>query len=161
MIMITRKNKWNRIFFFSVLVVISFTSLLSIKNYSSPISAFAQNVTFANSNSTETTTAASISDSSDDNNNTMSRSFESAYNKTKVGAREFLNQTGQAGKEFLNTTVQAGKTFMGKAGEAAESFGNTTGQTAESFGKDLSPLIKNETAKLLGNLTRGVRDLIP
>jgi hypothetical protein len=161
MIMITRKNKWNGIFFFSVLLVISFTSLFSIKNYSSPTSAFAQNATFANSNSTETITTASISDSSDDNNNTMSRSFESAYNKTKGGAREFLNQTGQAGKEFLNTTVQAGRTFMGKAGDAAESFGDTTGQTAESFGKDLSPLIKNETAKLLGNLTRGVRDLIP
>jgi hypothetical protein len=80
----------------------------------------------------------------------MSRRFESAYNKTKGGAREFLNQTGQARKEFLNTTVQAGRTFMGKAEEAAE-----------SFGKDLSPLIKNETAKLWGNLTSRVRNLIP
>ena len=161
MIVISSKNKQNGIFFFSVLLVISFTSVLSIKNYSSPTYAFAQNVTFANFNSTETTTTASISDSSHDNNNTMSRSFESAYNKTKGGAREFLNQTGQAGKEFFNTTVQAGRTFMGKAGEAAESFGDTTGQTAESLGKDLSPLIKNETAKLWGNLTSRVRNLIP
>ena len=48
---------------------------------------------------------------------------------------------------------------MGKAGKADESFGNTTGQKAESLGKDISPLVRNEITKVLGNLSEA-RDVI-
>ena len=48
---------------------------------------------------------------------------------------------------------------MDKAGNADESFGNTTGQKAESLGKDISPLVRNEITKVLGNLSEA-RDLI-
>jgi hypothetical protein len=42
---------------------------------------------------------------------------------------------------------------MGKVDKADESFGNTTGKKAESFGKDISPLVRNEITKVLGNLS--------